>query len=544
MWSHKPASETTRVARYWDRLVTSALGPAREISDADTDPTLVQTIAWLEQMDDTRPASGEFTQRFEHQFLQAIGATSAPPAATQERRVEERSTSLTPREPGDSFARSSRSASTRSHHVDMNDHAMRRILVFMAAAAALMVFVVALYDRFDDREESRHANVILAPSSSLDVPMDRGNPQRSGVMPGPGIRGDLAVRWSFVTGRAGISAPVVAGNTLFVTNWSDSVGNTTDQGAVIAIDAATGSERWQFPTEHAMGVTPAFAGGIVYAGDTSGVVYALDASTGQERWRIDLQRAWTSEPVVAGDLVIIAATSYQSPIHVAVQGDTVVVGSGLVGQSADGFTLYALDRLSGAERWQSGNDRSGQPGLFAFDLESGAQRWQFGMPSLESGPVIADGSVYAGSTLDSTVYALDLTSGKSVWQTSIDADLPLNSSPAVSGGQVFIAAATGAVISLDSGTGQINWQANTEHASLNGSPVVVGQTVYVVDTEFGISAFSVSDGSVLWSDQLALTGQVAASPVVVNGALFIGTSLEESTTYAATLWALAASDGR
>ena len=42
----------------------------------------------------------------------------------------------------------------------------------------------------------------------------------------------------------------------------------------------------------------------------------------------------------------------------------------------------------------------------------------------------------------------------------------------------------------------------------------------------------------LWSQQLDLTGQVVVSPVVVNGNLFIGTSLAANTAYAATLWLL------
>ncbi len=79
---------------------------------------------------------------------------------------------------------------------------------------------------------------------------------------------------------------------------------------------------------------------------------------------------------------------------------------------------------------------------------------------------------------------------------------------------------------------------------MNSSAIVVGNTVYVVDTAFGVSALSAADGAVLWSEQLDLTGQVVVSPVVVNGSLYIGTSLEANTAYAATLWSFAGSDER
>lgn len=543
MWRDKPVSESesNRVARYWDDLVTGNLGIGRPNADRDIDPTLAQTIAWLERFDDAQPAAAEFSRTFETQFLNSLGAVSAPNAVSRGTLVP------LPRDSGGSQRNgigSPRTVSRQSLRLDQHGGARQWVLASLVAAALIVVSLMTIYHVVERHAGPEPTRVILAPSSALDVPMDRGNAARSGVMPGPEVTGDLTVRWRFVAGRDGISTPVVVGDSLFVTNWSDPIGATADQGAIIAIDATTGAERWQFPTEHPTGAAPAVAGGIVYAGDAGGVVYALDAETGEEHWRRDLQTGWTSEPVVVGDLVIIATTSYQSPIHVAVQENTVVVGSGLVGQPADGFTLYALDRRSGEERWHAGDDRAGQPELVAFDMESGAARWQFAMPSLESGPAITGRSVYAGSTLDGTIYALDLISGEVLWRTPIDTDLPLNSSPAVSGGRVYVVAASGMVICLDGASGQVLWQASTEHASVNGSPVVVGTTVYVVDTEFGVTALSAVDGSVLWSEQLELTGQVAASPIVVNGALYIGTSLEDSTAIAATLWALVGSNGR
>jgi outer membrane protein assembly factor BamB len=363
-------------------------------------------------------------------------------------------------------------------------------------------------------------------------------------MPGPGIADDLTLSWSFEAGRDGISAPAVVGDTIFLTSWMDPIGDSADQGSVIAVDASTGSERWRFPTVHATSTTPAVAGGIVYAGDAGGIVYALDGSTGEERWRKELPGEWTSGPVVVGDTVIIAVATSQSPLHVAVQDGTVVVGSGFVGQPADGIRLYSFDRLTGEERWHSGDDLSGQPGLFAFDEESGAPVWRFSMASLESGPAIAGGQVYAGGSLDGMVYAVDLASGEEVWHAPLDEDLPPNTSPAVSGGSVFVTTSSGTAICLDASTGEVRWQAGAEHASLDSSAVVVDNTVYVVDTAAGVSALSAKDGAVLWSQQLDLTGQVAVSPVIVDGKLFIGTSLEANTAYAATLWALAGPNGR
>jgi outer membrane protein assembly factor BamB len=523
-----------RVARYWDDLVTGA----SERVDADIDPTLVQTIGWLERTDDAQPASAEFSRRFESQFLQSVDTTSP----RLQRPAAERVISAHPdRHQGNHRGLPLPDEKSSHRHRAVGHDWGGRILISAAAVLVLVVALAAMYYELEHREGSRNSNVILAPSSSIDVPMDRGDAARSGVMPGPSVANGLESIWHVEAGRSGVSAPAVVGDTVFVTSGAEIGSGPGDRGAIIAVDAQTGSERWRFPVEHAAGDTPAVAGGIVYAGDTGGIVYALDAETGKELWRQDLQSGWTSAPVVVDDTVYVAVAPYRASLHVAVQDGTVVVGSGLAGQPGDGIELYALDRTSGDIQWESGGDRLRQPGLFAFDADDGMLAWQFDMPSLESGPAISGQHVYAGSSLDGNFYALDLASGAEAWIAPIGEDLPSDSSPAISGGSLFITTAFGQVICLDSSSGAERWRAEVEHNSLNSSAIVIGSVVYVVDTSWGLSALSTTDGSMLWSEQLDLNGQVAVSPVIVNATLYIGTSLESDSAYAATLWAFSAS---
>lgn len=538
MWSEKPASAEARVARYWDDLVTGApLPPGHDAVD-DIDPTLAQTISWLERMDDAQPASAEFARRFETQFLHSIGAASphadrsrGSMAAISAHRSHQQGNHREQPRPGSEARRD------RTGGYGWN----ARVLILSVAAVVLVVSLVAVSYMFERRGGPHDTNVILAPSSAIDVPMDRGDAARSGVMPGPSVANGLESSWQFEAGRSGISAPAVVGDTVFITSGAEIGSGSGDRGSIIAVDAQTGDERWRFPVEHAAGGTPALAGGIVYAGDTGGVVYALDAETGKELWRQDLQSGWTSAPVVVDDTVYIAAAPYRASLHVAAQDGTIVVGSGLTGQPGDGFSLYAIDHISGEVRWHSGDDRFAQPGLFAFDAERGVLSWQFDMPSLESGPAISGQHVYAGSTLDGNFYALDLASGAEAWVAAIGEDLPLDSSPAISVGSLFITTAFGQIICLDGASGAERWRAGTEHMSLNSSAVVIGSVVYAVDTNWALSALSTTDGSTLWSEQLDLSGQVVAAPVIVNGTLFIGTSLESDAAYVATLWAFTGS---
>lgn len=527
MWSDRSTPEATRIALYWDQLVTGGLDQPDELPASELDPTLIQTISWLDRYDDAQPARAEFSRRFETQFLSAIGATPEKSASVP----------LGKKEPP-------RRRNPSAQVLNLADERAKRRRLLISIAAGLLLFLAlgsayVLYSR-SSAFRNDDSKVILAPSTSIDAPMDRGNAARSGVMPGPGIDHGLIAKWQFEAGRSRVSAPAVVGDTVFITSGSE-IGGSGVQGAVIALDASTGAERWRFPTEQAAGTTPAVAHGIVYAGDAGGTLYALEAGTGQELWRAALGSDWTAAPVVVDDTVFIAAAGNRVALHVAVEEGLVVVGSGLMGAPANGFQLFAFDRTTGEERWQSGDDRSGQPGLFAFDADVGTLAWNFEMVSFESGPAISGQRVYAGSTVDGTMYALDLSSGAEVWRAPIGEDLALDSAPAISGGSVFITTAYGSIVCLDGSTGAERWRARAENISLNGSAIVVDSAVYVVDTNWGVSAFSAVDGSKLWTQQLDLSGQAIVPPVIVDGTLYIGTSLEADSAYVATLWALTGS---
>ncbi len=55
-------------------------------------------------------------------------------------------------------------------------------------------------------------------------------------------------------------------------------------GAVIALDARTGAERWRRGTGSYVYSSPAVADGTVYIGSYDGVLRALDLGTGGVRW--------------------------------------------------------------------------------------------------------------------------------------------------------------------------------------------------------------------------------------------------------------------
>ena len=65
------------------------------------------------------------------------------------------------------------------------------------------------------------------------------------------------------------------------TAWSWSAASNGD---VIALDAATGAEKWQAKVTNEVIAAPAIGQGLVFVRSNDGRVTAFDAATGERRW--------------------------------------------------------------------------------------------------------------------------------------------------------------------------------------------------------------------------------------------------------------------
>lgn len=83
---------------------------------------------------------------------------------------------------------------------------------------------------------------LLAQDGSANVPMFRGNPARTGEMPGPGPddSNGIEMMWRFATGDVIASSPAVVDGVVYVGSWDANL---------YAVNADDGSERWRFVTD-------------------------------------------------------------------------------------------------------------------------------------------------------------------------------------------------------------------------------------------------------------------------------------------------------
>jgi eukaryotic-like serine/threonine-protein kinase len=302
-------------------------------------------------------------------------------------------------------------------------------------------------------------------------------------------------KWAFDAGNAIPSSPAIGGGAVYI---------GTRDGHFFAVDAATGKQRWRFatgplmpwPWGHESGdvytSSPAFADGIVYFGAGDGRVYAVDAATGKEKWHGETGGRVRSSP--------------------AVDTSRVYVGS------ADG-RVYAFDRATGALRWKFDTEgvklESGKFGfdrrtvqsspsvssgtvfigardgwIYAIDAVTGTERWRFDhkVSWVNTSPAVVDGIVYAGSSDAQFVQALDATTGKELWRVTTGTTW---SSPSVAGELIYVGDGQGRLNAIDRKAGKLLWSFRTG-SSVMSSPTPSGDLVFVGSADASVYALRVS----------------------------------------------------
>jgi outer membrane protein assembly factor BamB len=160
----------------------------------------------------------------------------------------------------------------------------------------------------------------------------------------------------------------------------------------------------------------------------------------------------------------------------------------------------------------------------AVNEVTGAPVWSRALPGpIESTPAVDSGRVYVHDN-DGNLYALNGSTGAVIWKGMTASNY---STPAVSGGRVFTVALPGTVFSfaVGCGTGGVTcsplWTRPLGGGS-ESSPAVSNGVVYVGSDDGALNALNAAHGYVLWKGILP-TSVDTNSPAVANGVVYIST---------------------
>ncbi|HWS99880.1 MAG TPA: PQQ-binding-like beta-propeller repeat protein [Pyrinomonadaceae bacterium] len=172
----------------------------------------------------------------------------------------------------------------------------------------------------------------------------------------------------------------------------------------------------------------------------------------------------------------------------------------------------------------------------------GGVKWAFKTDgAVVSSPAVSGGLVFVGS-LDTNLYAVDQETGAQKWRFKTEG--PVASSPAVADGTVYFGGNDGVFYALAADTGAVRWRFATERGErrfeakgLHGtrpraqtapdpfdlftsSPAVYGNRVYFGSGDGNVYALDAQTGVLQWKFS---TGEVVrASPAVVNNTVYVG----------------------
>jgi len=114
---------------------------------------------------------------------------------------------------------------------------------------------------------------------------------------------------------------------------------------------------------------------------------------------------------------------------------------------------------------------------------------------LESGPVVADGTVYAGTT-DGQLFALDARAGVQRWQFQTDNDIV--ATPVVAGETLYAVSKDAHVYAIDRNDGTKRWASDTG-SGIYAPPIITKDRVVVTSRSGVVAAIHTGTGEELWN---------------------------------------------
>ncbi len=283
--------------------------------------------------------------------------------------------------------------------------------------------------------------------------------------------------------------------------WSGSVGSGTDEQRVKLV--------------------PYVSGGRIYAADRNGAVKALDAASGRAIWSVDTELEISGGPGVGSGLVIVGTSNAELVALDAESGaekwrSRVSSEVLSVPKSEDGFVV--VHTIDGK--------------LFGFDAASGKQIWIYdrSIPVLtlhgSGSPVINRGRVICGFA-SGKLASLDLATGELMWEVGITAPsgrselermVDIDGDPLLVDGVIYVSTYQGEMAAVSEDTGVVLWRRDLSSYAGMGAD---WRQLYVSDAQDHLWAVDPRNGSAVWKNK-KMQGRRLSAPAVLNDYVLVG----------------------
>jgi outer membrane protein assembly factor BamB len=354
---------------------------------------------------------------------------------------------------------------------------------------------------------------------------------------------NLQLRWSHAIGEQVVSSPVTGNGSLYV---------VTGAGSVIAFDVRTGTQQWRTQLGGPVSMSsPTLDSGLLFVATHTppAKFFALDAASGTIRWQASVPGSIRGAPTVADGMVLIGEAGgdppacHQGGVHayqendgaplwtwhtlatpgqggavwsaIAFGGKDFIIGTGNA-CSAGQANANSVIRLTpqGTQEW-----------LIAQEVNSSTVDDDWG-----GGAAISNGRFFIANK-NGYFYAVDGLSGKVLWKYELS---PLDgfgpfATPATNGSIVVMptgfityptwtnSPASAAVLGFNQGGAKL-WSIPT-HDKVNGG-VSLTNDIALIGLDLRLGAFDINTGKELWSFNTPDGLNIQAPPIVVSSGVY------------------------
>jgi outer membrane protein assembly factor BamB len=317
---------------------------------------------------------------------------------------------------------------------------------------------------------------------------------------------DLAsgqVLWTRHLSNAVMTAPLLYDG-LVIVGMGDELSTGSAPGAIFvgigpsaldAFEARSGATRWHAAVAGSAMSTPAIVNGILVHVNGAGWLTALNPKTGQKLYARNLQSlsSMSASIPAGGDLFVTAGVLDNAIWQLkASTGATVWrtafssegSGHGDCPPVTDGTRVFCNYMMPvPGKTYTIAGDKAVQH-AYALDLKTGAKLWDVALdtgvlpPRNEAAiPLLYGNRLYFGSCMVGEMHALDLASGRVIWQTHVRG--VVKGGLVAVDGVVYFGDLAGYLWALDANTGKIIGNKKMPSGFNVGSPIVVGRTLVV-----------------------------------------------------------------
>ena len=279
------------------------------------------------------------------------------------------------------------------------------------------------------------------------------------------------------------------------TSSSPSVSPSPSPGAeaaatsrLVAVSLQTQERAWRVDLPDVSRTGVSLDATTAYVGTNDGAVTAVDLATGDVRWT-GQAGGYLESPLAVGDGLVLASVR---------------------GTSSSAMKLVALRVEDGSQAWTyapaTASVVGGAPTIFegtayvaladstvrAVALDSGVQRWLARLNSYVIGasPVVVDGGVIVADNRGQ-VYRLDAATGARVWDFALNVTV-LRTAPVAIGEVLALATTDGELTVFDLATGDLVWRSQVADAPVRGL-AVGADTLVAVRAGTGAGLFGLTN---------------------------------------------------